>query len=337
MIYNSYFGLHNFNAMRRIHLSSQVMLLLAVGALAINSCKKEDEPFIKPKVSFSKTELILNEAGETATIEVVLDKEYTDDILIEYKLSGIAVDKVTAIGAKTFYDYEITSDYLQVEIRKGKTSGVIELKLYSDFVLEKSETFKITLDKVNSENIEIASNNEITVTLEQEDGLFVALGWGTQPGDVYLDVDMDLFLWAKDGAGNYFLTNIFSARASTLSPESLFLPSVIPDGEYGLSCNYYSGSKSPMNFRVSFVEILDGEEATTTDIDGVYTSVNVNNYDVTTIKPILVQTFSKVDGYFGNYSEIDVPTSKSRMITGTLPTTVIRGKVNLPVIEGKKN
>jgi len=325
--------------MRKFYVLSQIIVLLGVSTMVITSCKK-DEPFVKPKLSFSSTTLTVNEADQTVSIDVVIDKAYTEDITIEYKLSGTAVDKITASGANSSYDYEITSEYLEVQILKGETTGAIEVKLYSDFILEDPETFEISIDKVNSENIEITRDDEISVTIEQEDGLLVVLDWGTEPGDNYTDVDMDLFLWADNDAGDLVLTNINSSRASFVAPEFMFLPSApLPDGDYGLSCNYYEGSEDPMNFKITFIKIVNNAEAGTTEIDGIYTAANLNKWDITDIDPILVQTFSKAGADFSNFSTVDVPVANSRTITGSLPVDVIRhqGNVKFPVIHGKKN
>ncbi len=292
---------------------------------------------MKPKLSFSTATQAVNEADKTIEAIVSLDKAFTENITIGYALKGTAVDKVAATATNSAYDYEITSDYLEVVIPKGETTGKIEIKLYSDFALEPAEpeTIIIAIKTVDNENIEITREDEIEISVTQEDGLLVVLEWGIGAGETYLDVDMDLFLWAKNASSNLELTNVSSTRPSFTSPEFFFLPTAgLIDGTYGLSCNYYEGSKDPMNFVVTFIEIVNNDDASTTVINGSYGQVNQNKWDdqVNGIDPILVQTFEKAGTDFNTFSSIMIPTAGSRSITGALPKEVVKqGKLdNLP-------
>ena len=129
---------------------------------------------------------------------------------------------------------------------------------------------------------------------------------------------MDLFLWAKTTAGEFGLTNIASANPGFASPEYFFLPfKPFKDGNYGLSCNYYEGKQTPMNFVVSFIKIVGGAEKPAINKKGTYTLVNVNPWDTSKIDPKLVLTFDKVGTDFTNFSEITVPAEKSREGSGS--------------------
>lgn len=298
--------------MQKATASLFILSTLAAGTLILSSCNK-DEPFVKPKLSMESASLTVKESDQAITVNVVLDRAYDKDISIAYSLGGTAVDKVKATSTNTAYDYEITSDYLEFEILKGETTGKIEIKLYSDFFIENTETIEISIESANDENIELTREDEIEISVEQEDGMVVLLEWGIGTGENYTDVDMDLFLWAEDATSNLALTNIFSSQASFQSPEFIFLPLALPDGSYGLSCNYYEGTEDPMNFKVSFYSIISGTDALIHSVNGAYTLNNINAWYETQVDPILVQTFEKTGGSFSNFSEITVPSSGSRV------------------------
>jgi hypothetical protein len=288
---------------------------LTAFSLLFSSCK-EDEPPAKPKLSFDKSSLTVNESDGEIEIKLKLDKGAFEDFTIAYELTGTAVDKVSA-GTTKAYDYEITSDYLETEIVKDDSIGIIKIKLYSDLTIEEDEMIQISIKDVDTENIEITRNDDIKITVKQEDGMVVALQWGIGTGEKYTDVDMDLFLWAKTN-GEFGLTNIASANSGFASPELFFLPVKPFDvGNYGLSCNYYEGKQDPMNFVVTFVNFVGGVEKPAINKKGTYTLANVNPWDTSKIDPVLVLTFDKVGTDFTNFSEITIPTEKSRIGSGS--------------------
>lgn len=318
--------------MRKINFSRVFLATLTLLVMVVTSCKKDD-PFVKPKLSFSTSTLTVNEDAEVIEIEVSIDKAFTENISIEYKLGGTAVNKVDA-GSNTAYDYEVTSEYLEVDIAKGETKGIIEIKVYSDFLLEDPETIEIELESVNNESIELTSEDDMEVTITQEDGLFVLLQWGVGPGETYTDVDMDLFLWFEV-TGVPTLTNVSSARASFASPEFFFLPTaLLDDGNYGLSCNYYEGTKDPMNFVVTFVEIVDNDDVATTEKQGTYALANINAWDQpppTGSDLQLVVSFAKSGADYTNFSDITEPVSGSRTMSSALPKGVVKLNAGGPI------
>src|SRR6187431_1793812 len=93
-------------------------LVLAFFGLTISSCKDDPEPYVKPKLSFAESSMTVDEADGVIEVEVTLDKPADEDITITYELGGTARDKVAA-GTTLPYDYEIISDYLEIEIDKG--------------------------------------------------------------------------------------------------------------------------------------------------------------------------------------------------------------------------
>lgn len=292
-------------------------------SLMVSSCK-EDEPPSKPKLSFSQSTKTINEADGVIEIKMKLDKGAFEDVTITYELSGTALDKVTA-GTTKAYDYEIKENYLETEIVKGDSIGIIKLTLFSDLDIEEDETITISIKDTDSENIEITRNDDIKITLKQEDGMVVALEWGTGVGEKYVDVDMDLFLWAKGSDSNLGLTNIASANSGFASPEFFFLPTkVLNDGQYGLSCTYYEGTVSPMNFSVSFVKLVAGVYKTPTVKKATYTLVNINPWFTSDVDPALVLTFDKTSGDFTNFSNITVPAQGSRQTSSGLVSSYFK-------------
>ena len=302
-----------------------VWVLIASLSVMLPSCK-DDEPFVKPKLSFGESALTFKESDGEVEIEVSIDKAYSKDIEIDYSISGTAGEEVK-VGTNGSPDYKISTDYLKVEIKAGETKGIIKLEFYSDLEIEEDETIEIQIEDVDSEEIEITRDDEVNITLKQEDGLIVVLEWGVGTGENYKDVDMDLFLWAEDTGGTLGLTQLAAAEESVVSPEFFFLPTkVVSDGTYGLSCNYYSGTVDPMNFQVRYIKLLNGTPGGTVTRKGTYTLANINPWFTSKVNPLLVMTFEKLGSDFKDFSEITVPISGSRSISIPLPPDFKRTK-----------
>ena len=152
-----------------------------------------------PKLSFASSEMTVKESDGTIEAQLVLDKPASKDITIDYKVSGTAKDEVAA-GNTAPSDYTINGTYGEVVIAKGETTGSISFELYSDSDVEADETIIFAIDKVDSDEIEITRDDDITITVTQEDGLIVLLEWGKNESPAYTDVDMDLFLWAENSS-----------------------------------------------------------------------------------------------------------------------------------------
>lgn len=289
--------------------SGAVLLLILVN---LSSCKKNNE-FVKPKLSLSSADLTVKESDGLIKLTMALDRKATEDVHVAYTVTGTATDKVAA-GSGGGYDYEIKTPYLETTIKKDSVVGQISIQLYSDFSFEDDETITIHIKSVDTDNIEITSNNDETVTIKQEDGLAVFLAWGVGTGEHYTDVDMDLFLWAKNTSDQLALTNVFSANASTTSPEFLFLPvALLPDGQYGLSANYYGGTVDPMNWEFDYITYINSTEGEPVTKKASYHLDNINAWDVTETDPLLVATFNKAGTSFSTFSDIDVPDTGSRI------------------------
>jgi hypothetical protein len=288
--------------------------VIGLFSISLSSCK-DDEPS-PPKLSIESS-MEFNEADGSIEIEVTLDKPATKDIVIEYSLGGDAVEVQDATN-ENGPDYEVTSELGEIEIEEGESTGVITIDLYSDFTFEEDETITITLEDVD-DGITLTEDNEMEITLTQEDGLGILLDWGYDAGDNYTDVDMDLFLWAKNTSGTLAITGLASTAASFAPPEQLFLPNALDDGTYGLSCNYYEGSREPMKFRVRFFNIVNSAQTLLSTKTAQYTLANVNPWYTSDVLPSLSMTFEKTGGTYSAITEITVPASGSRAGGGSWP------------------
>lgn len=298
------------------------LLLLLLMAVSIPSCK-EDEPAPPAKLSFAESEITVSEADGIIEIELVLDKPAKEDITIEYSLDGTAIDVITA-GTQYVPDYDILTEYLEVEIAKGETTGTIEIELLSDFYIESDETIEIEIQSVDSESIEITNDDDIEITvLQEDDGTILFLDW-PEPGPNG-EADMDLLL----RSGSTFLAG--SIDETNTPGEGIFIPASIGTGSFGASYTYYSGTLDPLNFEAIFIEVTDGTlepEANRASYPGTYTAINKNPWTSLSSTKV-VQTFQLVAGKCTNISVITAPSSGSRESQGEFPSAVRKGGDNL--------
>lgn len=298
------------------YLQISLSVSLLVGLLMVVSCKDDDVPPTPGELSFAITNITVNEADDIIEIEVTLDKPALEDFTVDYEVDGTATEQ---------FDFEILedlNDYGEIDFDKGETTGIIQIQLYSDLGFEDDETIIIELTDVDSDLVEITRDDEVEITIEQEDGLLILLTWD------YPDVDLDLFLWAEDDLGDLVLTSVNSSLINFTGPEFLFLPTALDDGTFGLSCIYYEGTADPMDFAVNFVKIEDGVDVSTTERLGSYGLVNINEWDNSTTgtDPVLVVTFEKSGTDFTNFSDIETPVSGSRVIGSKVPSGIQRTK-----------
>ena len=289
--------------------------------LFVTSCK-DDEPAPPAKLSFAESLITVSEEDGIIEIELVLDKPAKEDLTIEYTLDGTAID-VVAAGDDFAPDYEILTDYLEVEIAKGETTGVIEIELFSDYFLESDETIEIEIESVDSESVDITNDDDIEITvLQEDDGMIMVLDW-PEPGPNG-QADMDLLL--RNGT-----TIVAGSLEGSFTPgEGIFIPKSIGTASFGASYNYYEGTLDPLNFEVIFAEVTAGviePEANRAVYQATYTAVNKNPW--TTLSSLkVVQTFQMVGGSFTNFSAISVPSSGSREAEGTVPSIIKKSGKN---------
>lgn len=291
----------------------------------LSSCKKSHETPVKPKLSFSEATKTVKESDETIDITLTLDKPSPEAISITYELSGTAKDKVSA-GTTSSYDYEITSSYLETKIKKDESSGTISIKLYSDFGLEDDEIIEISIKSVDSDNIEITRDDNIKITVQQEDGLLIGLEWPDPTPSLNADMDLLLRVGASTSTWDGVLTG--SYQGSFTGPEFIFLPKVIDFAAYGLSYTYYEGTYDTLHFMVTFIDFANGDfeaAANQQTFEATYTTVNKNKWDDANTT-IVVQTFEKAGGGFTSPTAITVPAAGSRVGSpGHLTSTLRKG------------
>jgi hypothetical protein len=295
---------------------------LCLSLLMIVSCKKDEAPPAKPKLSFKEATRTVIESDGTIEVKMKLDKGAFEDFSVSYELTGTALDKVTA-GTTKAYDYEITSDYLTAKIVKGDSIGIIKLKLLSDLSIEDDETIVISIKTVDSDKIEITRNDDIKITLKQEDGLIILLEWPA-PSVSTGQADMDILLRVGQNTSTWDGVLTGSVQENFTGPEFIFIPKIASFPAYGLSYVYYDGTLDPLEFTATFIDLKDGVVEPVSQrqpFKQTYTALNKNKWtDVNST--IVVQTFLKTNGAFTAPSSINVPTSGSRIeSTNTFPST----------------
>jgi len=298
------------------------ILSLSSVLLFMPSCK-DDEPAPPAQLSFAESEITVNEADGIIEIEIVLDKPAKEDITVEYSLGGTALDLVTA-GTQYAPDYEILGDYLELDIDKGETSGVIEIELISDYYLEsltKPETIEIEIESVDSESVDITNDDDITILIKQEDGMAILLEW-PEPS-VNGQADMDLLL----RKGTTIVAG--SLSESFASGELVFVPIATSNATFGISYTYYEGTLNPLNFKATFVDVANQvveAESQTVVFNATYNLTHINAW-TNLSSMLIVQTFQKSASGFTNFSVITPsPTGGSRI--GESPSTFSKQQYN---------
>lgn len=145
--------------------------LLAALVFGFSSCK-EDEPAVPPKLSFSSATMTVTEGDGVIEVPLNLDKPYGKKLTIEYTLGGTAKDQ-DAVGTADA-DYKVVGDHGVVVIESGTTSGVIKLELYDDAIFEADETIEISILDTNTSDVEIGDNDDIEITITNDDAQLAA-------------------------------------------------------------------------------------------------------------------------------------------------------------------
>lgn len=272
--------------------------------------------------SFVTASLTVDESQGTVgilKIPVQLDQAAPSETVLDYTVGGTALDSLTGHNQKVsrmYYDYFVDGVFGKLTIPAGATSDTIRLNIYSDFLFEDDETIEITLQE--SPGAGVGSIAKMTITVDQQDGKVIALVWD----ETYKDVDMDLFLWL--GPDHDHLIDVAASVNPNPTPtvELVFVPDIFTDAAFGLSYVYYSGTVEPMNFEAQFADFKDGvlePEAGFDVYPATYTLANINPWYESKVDPLVVQTFSIVDGVYTNVSDITVPASGSRMKSQQVP------------------
>jgi len=274
-------------------------LILPGIVLVLASCGGDDDPPAKPKVSVTVDSNTAHE-GSLIGVQFSLDKALSQNATIEYEFSGSANDDVSV-----FSDTPGT-----IVIPAGEVSIVETLAIVADGVDEANETLTITITSVGGSAADIGSGSVSISIPEINNGLKVELTWNySDPGDV----DMDLFAWFEVEENSFNVVGL-SINESTDEPEAVVIPDAAPDGIYGFSYNYYSGSADPLDFTVNIIPISNGIEGTPIPIDVQYTDANVNPWDTSGNQVEIVQLASKT-GSDWDFTDIVVPDVGSKFLT----------------------
>ena len=107
--------------------------------------------------------------------------------------------------------------------------------------------------------------------------------------------------------------------------EAMNIPAGFPDGTYGLSYTYYSGTSDAVEFTVDMFNVggmLNGVNRGDTPLTfvGNYGLANINAWDdpLTGSDPLIVQTMIKGGFNYASISDITEPPSSSRIKSGTI-------------------
>jgi hypothetical protein len=171
------------------------------------------------------------------------------------------------------------------------------------------EGVTITLEEVISGTGVLGKNKTFSVfILEDDPAIFLSWDPQDEPGEDPGDVNMDLFLWL-DGV------QIGSSVTPGISYEALSFPAGFPDGQYGFSYNYYSGSSNDLEFYVRIINPGGNIDASQNDqsFSATYTSGNKNKYDESGVPPSIAQTMNKTGLNYSSLTAITVNATGSRV------------------------
>jgi hypothetical protein len=275
----------------------------------------------QPEANFEVTALNKNEDDGMLELVVELSSPVGHDITLEYDLTGTAIDSLTAWDDEVNADYYIDGVSGELEIEAGETSATIRLQLYTDLLFEDGngtaaglgpETIILTL-KPGSSGVEIGNDDVLQINLAQQDGRLIILDWAET------SVDLDLFVWlGPDETDMGILAwSLFNQPEFAFIPKKLSTLFELPDALYGMSYLYYDGTVDPLDFQVTFIDVVSGAvevEANRDVFDATYTIANKNKWpEESEDLPLILQTFSQSDGgAFTTPTALDVPATGSR-------------------------
>ncbi|MBX2916468.1 MAG: hypothetical protein KF856_14455 [Cyclobacteriaceae bacterium] len=313
--------------------------------LGISACGDDDPP---PKTgitfeleSFTTLEsdgtltsfhpdLVNGGVGRDITVKIVLDRPLTETTVVQFSLTGTAVrtnptgSAVNDYALKEGLNTIVGTDKITLE--KGASEANFSITVFEDFAFEVDddddsplETVIVKLTSVVSGNAELGLADTYTLNIEEDDAIIIHQ-WYVDGTNGFGDVDMDLFVWLD---GELINSSTYdNASGTRTSPyEGLFIPAGFPNGTYGVSYNYYSGTSDDVDV-VSLMwgrlngktyPYFNGTVGNVLAFEANYGLVNVNNYVETEIDPLVVQTMVKNGVAYTNISQITVPATGSRI------------------------
>jgi hypothetical protein len=262
-------------------------------------------------------------SGVEYEVEISLNRPVAETTVIRFSTSGTA----TRSTATEFGDYDILTDGELLVIEKGESSAIIPLVIYEDYNFEIEsgsalyEAFTIELEEIIAGSGKLGEFTTFDVFINEDDPI-ILLSW--DPLDYTCSTsfdendprpcqeDMDIIVW-MDGEQ-------LTTSASASSFEGLNLPAGLPNAEFGFSYTYYSGTSNNLEFYVDIINLGGNLNGSPDDrsYTKVHTQANINAYDVSGNDPIIVQTMDKNGLNYTGLTDITVPTSGSRLKTGTI-------------------
>lgn len=305
-------------------------VIVIVGLMVISSCKDDEKP--KSGISFELADQDVNESDGTIEVKIILTSPLSEKAIVRFSVDGTAkeVDE----------DFEINPVGTLLEIDPGDTEFFISVELFEDLELEYDfttevdfETIILTLDEVVSGPAKLGDQLVHTINVFEDDVL-IYLGW---EGDTE-DVDMDMFAWidnpdTPEEDFGIFNPNYVGGVRRAKDYDYVLIPGGFPDGDYGFSYVYYSGTSTDLDFFAevwNFGGTINGTVALPRIYEGHYTDENLNKWnDATTgTDPIIRQTGTKSGLNFTNFTAIDLT------IPGTSRVKRLSGKIPLGTFEG---
>jgi hypothetical protein len=326
----------------KLHYLLGAMGLFAL--LGISACGDDDPP---PKTgitfeleSFTTLEsdgtltsfhpdLVNGGTGRDVTVKIVLDRPLTETTVLQFSVSGTAVrtnpsgSAVNDYALKEGLNTIVGTDKITIE--KGAAEANFIITVFEDFSFEVNdddsplETVIVKLTSVVSGNAELGLADTYTLNIEEDDAIIIHQ-WYVNGTNGFGDVDMDLFVWL-DGELVNSSTYDNSSGTRTSPYEGLFIPAGFPNGTYGVSYNYYSGTSDNVDVVSLMWGRLNGKvypyfnvtSGNVLSFTAKYGLVNINNYIETEVDPLVVQTMVKNGIAYSNISQISVPVSGSRI------------------------
>ncbi len=235
-------------------------------------------------------------------------------------------------GAETTVAFEGT--LASEEFTYSMVPAGVHITVKDDEVYDPGDTLIINLTGITGP-AQLGGKRTITLRVKDYDedarpGLRMELTWDAGNGTAG-DADMDLFLWRENPPGSATFELVASAVQIGNVFELLTMrnaSAAFPDGLYGVSYNYFSGTVSPLNFTIKFRSQKGtiNNDSIVARFNGTYTLANLNRWDQTGTYHI-AQTFVKTGNNFHSFSPLDLPGNGSRAVGYTFkPFSVKKGR-----------
>jgi hypothetical protein len=270
--------------------------------------------------------------GRDIEVRILLDRELSETTVVQYSVSGTATrtnpsgNAVNDFAIKDGLNTIVGTDKITIE--KGASEASIIITVYEDFSFEVDdddnpvETAIITLTSITSGNAELSLQDNYTLSIEEDDFLILHQ-WFVDGTNDYGDVDMDLFAWLDDEVVNSSTTDNTTWDEDFPPYEALFIPAGFPNGIYGMSYTYFSGTSDDVEVASLMWGRLNGNvypyfSVDTGDVlvfEATYGLSNINEWTnpETGTDPLIVQTMVKNGINYTNISQISVPEESSRV------------------------